>query len=462
MSARLLVVDDLEPNVRLLRAKLEAEYYEVITATSGREAIERARTEQPDLILLDVMMPGLDGFETCRRLKDDPKSRHIPVIMVTALDQSEDRVRGLKAGADDFLTKPIDDVMLLARARSLLRLKVVMDELRTREASGRASGAIDDDVDDSLLLGGRVLIVDDNDHQAERVRASLTPEYRPQIVADPRKAAEHARTQPDLIIVNLAARSFDGLRLCARVRSDEATRQIPILAIIDPDARERMVRAMDMGVNDVLPRPVNTQELSARVSTQVRKKRYADFLRGALDETLESAVTDALTGLNNRRYLDGRLRRLMARAAQRDEDPVSVLICDIDHFKTVNDTWGHDAGDEILRQFADRLKQNVRAIDLVCRYGGEEFLIVMPETTLDFAAAAAERFRRSIDAAPFRINGGARTLEVTTSIGVAQSESRDELEDLIKRADSALYAAKKSGRNRVKVKLGGRSGEAAA
>src|SRR5690606_21177899 len=128
MSARILVVDDLEPNVRLLRAKLEAEYFEVLTADSGFEAIEVARAEQPDLILLDVMMPGMDGFETCQRLKDDPKTRHIPVVMVTALDQQEDRVSGLRAGADDFLTKPIDDVALLARVRSLLRLKAVMDE----------------------------------------------------------------------------------------------------------------------------------------------------------------------------------------------------------------------------------------------------------------------------------------------------------------------------------------------
>jgi len=462
MSARLLVVDDLEPNVRLLRAKLEAEYFEVITATSGREALEMAHSEQPDLILLDVMMPGLDGFETCRRLKDDPKTRHIPVVMVTALDQQEDRVRGLNSGADDFLTKPIDDVTLFARVRSLLRLKLVMDELRSREATGRAAGAIDDAAEEGLLVGGRVIVVDDNEHQAERIKTCLIPEYSPQVIADPRRAAEQAQTQPDLIIVNLAARGFDGLRLCARVRSDEATRQIPILAVIDPDARERMVRAFDLGVNDILPRPINRQELAARVSTQVRHKRYADYLRGALDETLESAVTDSLTGLHNRRYIDGRLRRLMARAAQSDGEPVSVLLCDIDRFKQINDTWGHDAGDEILRQFAERVRSKVRAVDLACRYGGEEFLIVMPDTTLDFAAAAAERFRRAIEAEPFRIETGARELDVTASVGVAQSDPRDELEALIKRADTALYAAKEGGRNRVKVKLAGRGGEAAA
>lgn len=452
MSARLLVVDDLEPNVRLLRAKLEAEYYDVVTAASGKEALHVASAEQPDLVLLDVMMPGMDGYETCRALKENPRTRHIPVIMVTALDQQEDRVKGLEAGADDFLTKPIDDVTLLARVRSLLRLKVVMDELRSREASGRASGAIEDEDEQDLLLGGRMLIVDDNSHQAERLRDRLAREFSAQVVADPRLAAEQAQGQPDLIIINLAARGFDGLRLCARVRSDEATRQIPILAIIDAEARERTVRALDLGVNDILPRPVDHQELMARVTTQMRHKRYADFLRGKLDQTLESAVTDQLTGLHNRRYIDGRLRRFVTRASQ-GGDPVSVLVCDIDHFKAVNDTYGHDAGDDILRQFAARLARNVRAVDLVCRFGGEEFLIVMPETGIDLAAAAAERFRRSICDAPFDMPGEGGQLDITTSIGVAESHADDSSEDLVKRADEALYAAKHAGRNRVKVKL---------
>ena len=128
MSARILVVDDQAANVRLLEARLQAEYFDVCTASDGFEAIEVARNQQPDLILLDVMMPRMDGYETCGKLKADPSTRHIPVVMVTALDQREDRIRGLESGADDFLTKPIDDVALFARVRSLLRLKTLLDD----------------------------------------------------------------------------------------------------------------------------------------------------------------------------------------------------------------------------------------------------------------------------------------------------------------------------------------------
>ena len=136
MTARILVVDDVEANVRVLEAKLTIEYYDVLKCSDGPTALEIAARDQPDIILLDVMMPGMDGFETCRRLKADPLTRHIPVVMVTALDGREDRIKGLEAGADDFVTKPIDDVVLFARVRSLSRLKLVMDELRERGRTG--------------------------------------------------------------------------------------------------------------------------------------------------------------------------------------------------------------------------------------------------------------------------------------------------------------------------------------
>ena len=179
------------------------------------------------------------------------------------------------------------------------------------------------------------------------------------------------------MIVNVAAQSFDGLRFVAQVRSAEATRHLPILAVVDPTERPRLVKALELGVNDILTRPVDPEELAARARTQIRRKRYTDFLRDKLDYTLEMAVTDALTGLHNRRYMAGQLQALVQRANQ-GGDPVAVLVMDIDHFKAVNDGFGHDAGDEVLREFAVRLATNVRAIDLPCRLGGEEFVVVMP------------------------------------------------------------------------------------
>ncbi|GAA0638773.1 PleD family two-component system response regulator [Brevundimonas lenta] len=449
MTARVLVVDDVEANVRLLEAKLTLEYYDVLTAYDGQSALDIAGEERPDIILLDVMMPGMDGFETCRRLKSDPVTRHIPVILVTALDGREDKMRGLESGADDFVTKPIDDVILFARVKSLVRLKSVMDELREREESGRRFGVDTDGAGRLRGSGGRVLVVDDNALQAGKMVEQLSGEHRPVHEADPAAALIAARGPVDLMIVNITSESFDGLRFVAQARSTEASRRTPILAVVDPHDRPRLVKALELGVNDILPKPVDPDELDARARSQIKRKRYADFLKQKLDYSLEMAVTDALTGLHNRRYMAGQLQALVGRAGQ-GGDEVAVLVMDIDHFKAVNDGFGHDAGDEVLREFAVRLATNVRAIDLPCRLGGEEFVVVMPGATLEAATRVADRIRRDVAQQPFPIMGGAESLTITVSVGVAASLGTGDTPDaLLKRADEGVYEAKARGRNQV-------------
>jgi two-component system cell cycle response regulator len=449
MTARILVVDDVEPNVRLLEAKLTLEYYDVLSCQDGLTALKLAAAEKPDIILLDVMMPGMDGFETCKRLKADPETRHIPVVLVTALDGREDRIRGLDAGADDFLTKPLDDLVLFARVRSLVRLKLIMDELREREESGRRLGVTTDGAGRLRGSGGRVLIVDDNARQAAKIVDELSREHRPVVETDAGAALVASKGMIDLMIVNTVADTFDGLRLIAQVRSAEPTRHLPILAIVDAAERPRLVKALELGVNDILSRPIDSEELAARARTQIRRKRYTDFLREKLDYSLEMAVTDALTGLHNRRYMAGQLQAFVQRA-NHGGDPVAVLVLDIDHFKSVNDGFGHDAGDEVLSEFAVRLATNVRAVDLPCRLGGEEFVVVMPDTTLADAHRIADRIRRDIGLAPFRVMGGKEHLTVTVSIGVSATLGADDTpEALLKRADEGVYEAKASGRNQV-------------
>ncbi|MDP8916660.1 MAG: PleD family two-component system response regulator, partial [Pseudomonadota bacterium] len=361
MSARILVVDDIEANVRLLEAKLSAEYYDVLTATNGPEALALAAAEEPDIVLLDVMMPGMDGFEVCRRLKDDNATRHIPVVLVTALDGREDRIQGLDAGADEFLTKPIDELMLFSRVRSLTRLKAVMDELRQREASGRRMGVIGSSAARLGGTGGRIVVVDDHERQGPKLAAELSGEHRVQLATSPEAADALPKAHVDLFIVNTMAKSFDGLRFAARVRSDEQTRALPVLAVVDVDDRARTVKALELGVNDLLARPIDPEELLARVRTQIKRKRYADRLRHSLDHSLELAVIDQLTGLYNRRYMDSQVGILAGRA-RRSGNPLSALVVDIDHFKKINDNFGHDVGDEVLREFAARLASNVRAV----------------------------------------------------------------------------------------------------
>ena len=451
MSARILVVDDVDVNVRLLEAKLTIEYYDVLSCNDGATALAIAAEHQPDLILLDVMMPGMDGFETCRRLKAQAETRHIPVVLVTALDGRQDRIRGLEAGADDFLTKPIDDVILFARVKSLTRLKHVMDELREREESGRRLGVDSDKAARLRSEGGRVLIVDDDMRQAEKMSAELSGEHRVTIESDPEAALVAAKGALDLIIVNVAAAGFDGLRIVAQAKSGDA-RRAPILAVVEPAERPRMVKALELGAADILPRPIDTEELSARVRTQIRRKRYTDFLRQKLDSSMEMAVTDALTGLHNRRYMTSQLQALVGRAAQGGAQ-VAALVLDIDHFKSVNDSFGHDAGDEVLVEFAVRLATNVRAVDLPCRMGGEEFVVVMPGASLEDAGRVAERIRRDVASAPFRVMGGKEQITITISIGVsATTGDGDTPEGLLKRADEGVYEAKAAGRNKVIAK----------
>jgi len=452
MTARVLVVDDIAANVKLLEARLLAEYFDVITAMSGAEALAVCEHGECDLVLLDVMMPDMDGFEVCRRLKSSPATHHIPVVMVTALDQPGDRVRGLEAGADDFLTKPIPELALIARVRSLARLKMVTDQLRMRAVTTRQIGVQSPEreaVADSGR-GGRVLIVDDRAASREHIAAVLAAEQTVETEADPREALFRAADgNYDLLIVSLALENFDALRLCSQVRSLDRTRNMPILAITEPDNNARMMRGLEIGVNDYLMRPIDKLELLARARTQVRKRRYAERLRDNVQISIEMAITDALTGLFNRRYLESHLATLVDQAVTRTK-PLALLVLDIDYFKSINDNYGHDAGDDVLREFALRIKRSIRGIDLACRSGGEEFVIVMPETDMAVAAMVAERLRRRIAGEPFAIEQGARSIPVTLSIGIAALRGReDTAASILKRADQALYRAKRDGRNRV-------------
>jgi two-component system, cell cycle response regulator len=452
MSARILVVDDVPANVKLLEARLLAEYFDVVTACNGAEALALCERAECDIVLLDVMMPELDGLDVCRQLKSNPLTHHIPVVMVTALDQPPDRVRALEAGADDFLTKPVTDIALVSRVRSLARLKMMTDELRMRAVTSKEIGLQNPEHEAVMETGrnGRVLIVDDRPSSYERLAATLSVEHTVDVEVNPSQALfRAAESDYDLIIVSLALKDFDGLRLCSQIRSLERTRNIPILAIAETDNTAQLVRGLEIGVNDYLLRPVDRNEMLARARTQIKKRRYTERLRDNVQTSIELAITDGLTGLFNRRYMETHLGTLVEQSAERGK-PITVLVLDIDYFKAINDSYGHDAGDDVLREFALRMRKATRNIDLACRYGGEEFVIVMPETDMAVATMVAERLRRRIASEPFAIQQGARHLEVTISIGIAAlSAADDNAATILKRADRALYRAKRDGRNRV-------------
>jgi len=448
MSGRVLIVDDIEVNVKLLEAKLSSEYFNVLSASNGDTALQIADSELPDVILLDVMMPRMDGFEVCRRLKANPRTADVPVVMVTALSDIANRLCSLEAGADEFLTKPVNDMALFARVRSLVRLKRMKDEWRLREEiCGRFGGKIPQADDDTSPA--QIMIVAADAFAAADLTDMLMPIAKSVLrVAACVEALEQLDQNIELVIASLSALGDDALRLVAHCRAHDVTRQLPILLIAESSDLPRLAKGLDLGASDYLVRPIERSELLARCGTQVRRKRLQDRLNQSYQRSLSLALTDELTGLYNRRYLFAHLDEMVERA-NGEGLGAAVLLFDIDHFKRVNDAHGHAAGDDVLREIATRSLKSVRAADLVARLGGEEFAVVMPETELPVAAAVAERLRAAIEERPFIVRATAASLRLTASIGVTVVAPGDERDRMLKRADDALYAAKAGGRNRV-------------
>lgn len=447
MTGRVLVVDDIPINQRLLAAKLTAEYYEVRCVGSGAEALEMMARSRPDVVLLDVMMPGMTGFEVCEKIKESPDYGHVPVVMVTALDSIEDRVRGLEAGADEFLSKPLNDVALLTRVRALTRLKRILDELKLREATDDQYG-VRETISNTSGDGGLWVGVDlpGGDVATVEEAASIcgsdltlvhTAEDAMSLIAD---------NAADLAIFDVMG-SFDGLRLCSQLRARPETRSIPIVLVGDARDADALYKGLELGASDYATRPMDHAELVARIRLQVKRFRYHEQLRDQHLANRTMATRDALTGAFNRRYFNDHFARLLKHSRETGQD-LSLILADIDLFKSINDRHGHQAGDVVLKEFMERFGQVTRPIDMVARLGGEEFAIVAPDADLRVATRIAERMRQTVAGEGFVLPGGEPIL-VTCSFGVASAASEEGIDDVFARADAALYQAKNNGRDRV-------------
>lgn len=452
MTGRILIVDGVPTNRIVLRVRLSSAYYEVLQAGSGADALLSVRLQRPDLIIAAADLPDMTGEVLCQQIRALQVAPDTPVILIHPAPDRLQRMRALAAGADDMLSRPVDELVLLARLRSLLRARHAEDELRLRDDTRRALGLAEPPAE--LHCPARVAVVPvQADVSVKAVvstlRARLPDRFE---ICSPDEALRLAGGAPEVfVIVDTGSVAGAGLSLLTQLRASPPYRQSAIVYVTRAECRHEAASALDLGANDLLADGFDAEELILRLPKQIARKRTADRLRSNMRDGLRAAVTDPLTGLYNRRYVLPHLTRVADRAIEKARS-YALLLLDLDHFKTINDAHGHAVGDAVLVEAARRMSANLRPSDLVARIGGEEFLVVMPDTSENTALLAAERLRSVISKTPFTVPGlpeGGR--QVTASIGVAlpRRTRAEPPEILLDRADRALYVAKNSGRNQV-------------
>jgi two-component system cell cycle response regulator len=454
-AVRILIVDDDPKNVKLMCGMLNREDYELWTAADGPSALERVQESPLDLILLDVMMPGMDGYEVTRRLKAGVETKAIPIILITALDGPEDRARGLEAGAEEFLTKPVNPVEIEARIQSMLKLKRYRDQLAIRACSE------DQTCSDVAAVAPprpadnqqRILIVEDDPKDLKLLQSHLnSSEYTTDFVRNGSDAIEAiSRQHFDLILLDILLPGMDGFEICRRIKQMDDARDTQVVLITCLNDMENKIRGVELGADDYLIKPIEPRELQARVKVLLKKKAYLDSLHAHYEKALNSALLDGLTGIYNHAYLK-RFLDLEIKRSQRQGHSTSLLMIDLDNFKQINDNLGHMAGDAILREVARRVKASIREIDVAARYGGEEFAVVLPYGDSKALRKVGERIRRLIEDQPFLVPGREDDQRVTVSVGGAvYPTDAATVEALIDTADRMLYQAKREGKNRVVI-----------
>ena len=457
MVGRILIVDDVATNRIVMKVRLTAAGYRPVVASDGATALALAQAELPDLVLLDLTLPDISGIEVLTRLRADPLTQGLPVVVLSAQPDRDLRVACLRAGADDYLAKPVDDQTLLARIRSFMRQRAEFEGLGPTPADalpllGMAEPAA------AFTVPARIALVTARPETAIRLRRDLGAHCQDRLIA---MTAEEALAEglrpggaPDAFLIEAdLAVAGGGLRLMSELQSRSNTRHAAFAILSGPDSALAPAMAFDLGAHDVAGADTSACELALRLGRLVRRKLADDRLRASVHDGLRLAVIDPLTGLYNRRYAVARLAAI-AEAATASGEEFAVMVVDLDRFKSVNDRWGHAAGDAVLVSVAERLGQSLRAGDLLARIGGEEFLAALPATGLTEARHVAERLCHAVEETPVLLPCGTQ-IAVTVSIGLAIGAPRrgteDPVRDTVDRADRALLAAKSAGRNQVTI-----------
>lgn len=450
----ILVVDDDPLNVKLLSASLGATGYRILKAFGGMEAIEMVKANTPDLILLDIMMPDMDGYEVIQKLKRHPETKDIPIVLITALEGEEEKARGLAVGADEFLNKPVNTAELETRVLSLLRMKKYQEQLCSRiQTENTVLGeAVPKEACEQDGHIPNVLVIEDNLRDAHLIVNHL--EAMPlnyKIVQTGEETLTLIRNERiDLVLLDLMLPDLNGIDICREIKGSEKTISIQVVIVTTFDDLRMKIRGIEVGADDFLVKPLNREEIKARVAALLKKKAFMDRLHERADVAIQAAMVDNLTGVYNYAYFK-HFMELEIKRSIRQENKMALLMIDVDNFKRFNDTFGHPAGDMALAGIGRHLKDNVRDIDVVARYGGEEFAVVLPYAGWRTGIQVAERLLSLINEQQMMIDGNPSfAASVTMSIGLAvYPDNGISAEAIVCAADDALYEAKRQGKNRI-------------
>lgn len=452
MTGRVLIADAVANNRIALAAALGRAFYEVIPVASGAEALRALHRQRPDVVIASTALPDMKARVFCTRAQVMADRGDTPILLLGEGQDRAERHALLAAGADDVLDQPVDRGLLLARLRNRLRARAADAELTLRDDTRRALGLADAAGAPFQPPARVALIAVSAGPEIDRAIACLQARLSDRIE---RMTAEQAlrpsATPPEaFVVVETGAPARGGLALLTQLRASPRHQRAALLYVCDAAHPKQATGALDLGADDLLTRGFDAAELALRLPRQIARKRRRDSLRANMRHGLHAAITDPLTGLHNRRYALPHLSRLCERAVERGRG-FSLLLADLDHFKRINDRHGHAAGDAVLCEVARRMCGEVRLSDLVARFGGEEFLVILPDSDEAAARSSAERLRAALAAGPFVLPGGGACASATVSIGLAACADGERIASdvLLDRADRALYAAKDRGRDRV-------------
>jgi len=455
MSGRILIIDTVATNRIVLKVKLQAAQYDVVACATQSEGMATFHEQRPDLIIINLSDPIEDNHQFCCDLKAETETSDIAIIGMGIADTSQTRLAALDAGADDVLPQPMSDTFLMARIRSLLRMRHTPAELGMRSDTHKALGF--DGAQQPMDSPAQVVFLTENTLASTAMITKLNRVHPLGVHVQTCAAALSATSDaPELFVIDSTTfrdPQNELFRLVADLRARDASRLVPQMVIL-PNMSTQAAMALDLGADDVVTNEICSHELRMRSKTLTNRKRQHDKLRNTVENGLIAAITDPLTGLYNRRYATPYLAEI-AKQSKKNGQGFAVMMIDIDHFKSINDRFGHKAGDSVLVALADRLRNNLRAIDLIARVGGEEFLVALPHSSAEQAQLAASRLCKLVNGTPFHIGPDKDPIAVTISVGVAVggADSTEIVctDDLCHRADGALYAAKSAGRDRVSL-----------